>query len=442
MAFLATIYFIEIIIVFLFAKSIYEPKFNHLISFLGTLIAYSLLFIVNVVFKLEVLNILFMLLINILVLKLLYKSSLKSSLFHGLALMISVFISEFTVVYFSSLIIKESYMSSDNLHLQSLISMLLFFLITRVLARLSIKESNGAAWGTWVGLAVLPFSSAVVLFAFRFATKSIALQTVESICILIASIVLFLANVIAYVIYERAELNTQKLMELELANQKNEIDMQYLNLIEKKNQSMQVMAHDYKNHFITIASMTDSVEVKEYINGLLGETSRLDNMGKTQNRLLDVILSKYTAVCEEKDIAFEIDVVTDNLAIMNNNDISSLFNNLLDNAVESAGKSKDKKVLVQITNVMNSYRKIAVINSCDTPPNTKNGELVTSKENKDAHGFGTKSIKKIVNKYDGELDWEFDENAKVFKFTILIPINQQKDIPIILLQFSIILQFN
>lgn len=424
MAFLATIYFIEIIIVFLFAKSIYEPKFNHLISFLGTLIAYSLLFIVNVVFKLEVLNILFMLLINILVLKLLYKSSLKSSLFHGLALMISVFISEFTVVYFSSLIIKESYMRSDNLHLQSLISMLLFFLITRVLARLSIKESNGAAWGTWVGLAVLPFSSAVVLFAFRFATKSIVLQTVESICILIASIVLFLANVIAYVIYERAELNTQKLMELELANQKNEIDMQYLNLIEKKNQSMQVMAHDYKNHFITIASMTDSVEVKEYINGLLGETSRLDNMGKTQNRLLDVILSKYTAVCEEKDIAFEIDVVTDNLAIMNNNDISSLFNNLLDNAVESAGKSKDKKVLVQITNVMNSYRKIAVINSCDTPPNTKNGELVTSKENKDAHGFGTKSIKKIVNKYDGELDWEFDENAKVFKFTILIPINQ------------------
>ncbi|MBE6803773.1 MAG: sensor histidine kinase, partial [Ruminococcaceae bacterium] len=162
----------------------------------------------------------------------------------------------------------------------------------------------------------------------------------------------------------------------------------------------------------------------DLINGLLGETSRLDNMGKTQNRLLDVILSKYTAVCEEKDIAFEIDVVTDNLAIMNNNDISSLFNNLLDNAVESAGKSKDKKVLVQITNVMNSYRKIAVINSCDTPPNTKNGELVTSKENKDAHGFGTKSIKKIVNKYDGELDWEFDENAKVFKFTILIPINQ------------------
>ncbi|MBR2454435.1 MAG: GHKL domain-containing protein [Clostridia bacterium] len=335
--------------------------------------------------------------------------------------MISVFISEFIVVYFSSLIIKDA---NNSLHLQSLISMLLFFFISRVLARLSIKESNTKSWGKWAGLAILPFSSALVLFAFRFATKNITLKSPESIWILMASIILFLANLIVYVLYERAEMNTQKLMELELAHQKNEIDMQYLNLIEKKNQSMQVMAHDYKNHFATIASMTDSAEIKEYVNSLLGEMSRLDNMGKTQNRLLDVILSKYASVCEEKDIDLKIDIVTDNLTVMNNKDISSLFNNLLDNAVESAEKSEKKKVLIQIANVMNSYRKIAVINSCDIPPNTKNGELITNKENKEMHGFGTKSIKKIVDKYDGELDWEYDNNSKEFKFIILIPINQ------------------
>lgn len=422
MVFLATIYFIEVLIVFFFAKSIYEPKFNHITSFLGTLGAYSLLYVVNIVFKAELLNLLFMFLINVLILKFLYKSSLKSSLFHGLVFMISVFVSEFTVVYFSSMLIKDA--TDNNLHLQSLASMLLLFFISRVLARLSIKENNAKSWGTWAGLAVLPFSSALVLFAFRFTTKNIVIENPESIWILIASTVLFFANIIVYVIYERAEMNTQKLMELELANQKNEIDMQYLNLIEKKNQSMQVMAHDYKNHFLTISSMTESDEIKEYINGLLGEISKLNNMGKTQNRLLDVILSKYTSVCEEKNIELEIDVVTDNLTIMSNNDISSLFNNLLDNATESAEKSIKKKVLVQITNVMNSYRKISVINSCDIQPSTKNGELVTNKENKELHGFGTKSIKKIVDKYDGELDWEYDKKSKQFKFTILIPINQ------------------
>ena len=421
MIFLATIYFIEVLIVFFYAKSIYEPKFNHIVSFLGTLSAYSLLYVVNIFFKVELLNILFMFLINVIILKALYKSSLKSSLFHGLAFMISVFISEFVVLYFSSMIMKDTL---NYLNLQSLASMLLLFFISRVLARLSIKENNAKSWGKWVGLAVLPFSSALVLTAFRFATKNITLQNSESIWILVASTVLFLANIIVYVIYEKAEKNTQKLMELELAHQKNEIDMQYLNLIEKKNQSMQVMAHDYKNHFLTISSMTDSPEIKEYINGLLGEISKLNNMGKTQNRLLDVILSKYTSICEEKNIELEIDIVTDNLSIMNNNDISSLFNNLLDNATESAEKSESKKMLIQITNVMNSYRKIAVINSCDTAPLTKNGELITTKKNKETHGLGTKSIKKIVDKYDGELDWEYDESSKQFKFTILIPINQ------------------
>ena len=422
MIFLATIYFIEVLIVFFYAKSIYEPKFNYIVSFLGTLSAYSLLYVVNIFFKVELLNILFMFLINVIILKLLYKSSLKSSLFHGLAFMISVFISEFVVVYFSSMVMKDAL--NNHLNLQSLASMLLLFFISRVLARLSIKESNAKSWGKWVGLAVLPFSSALVLTAFRFATKNTALQSNESIWILVASTVLFLANVVVYFIYEKAEKNTQKLMELELVHQKNEIDMQYLNLIEKKNQSMQVMAHDYKNHFLTISSMTDSDEIKEYINGLLGEISKLNNMGKTQNRLLDVILSKYTSICEEKNIELEIDIVTDNLTIMNNNDISSLFNNLLDNAIESAEKAENKKVLIQITNVMNSYRKISIINSCDNAPDTKNGELVTTKKNKEAHGLGTKSIKKIVDKYDGELDWEYDESAKQFKFTILIPINQ------------------
>ena len=426
MIFLASIYFIEVIIMFFFAKSIYEPKFNGVISFLGILSAYSLIFVVNATFKNELLNIFFMFLINVIVLKLLYNSSLNSALFHGLTFMISVFVSEFTVVYFSSLITKNSadVYVDNNLHLQSLASMLLLFFISRVLARLSIKESTDKSWGSWVGLAILPFSSALVLFAFRFTTKNIATQKAESIWILVASAILFLANVVVYVIYERAEMNTQKLMELELVNQKNEIDMQYLHLIEKKNHSMQVMAHDYKNHLITIGSMTDSAEIKEYINGLLGEMSKLNNMGKTQNRFLDVVLSKYTTVCEEKDIDLEIDIVTDNLTIMHNNDISSLFNNLLDNAVESAEKSAKKKVLIQITNVMNSYRKISVINSCDALPNTRNGELVTSKENKEMHGLGTKSIKKIVDKYDGELDWKYDETAKEFKFTILIPINE------------------
>ncbi len=56
--------------------------------------------------------------------------------------------------------------------------------------------------------------------------------------------------------------------------------MQYLNLIEKKNETMNIMAHDYKNHLITISDMSNSNEIKEYINNMSGEISKYSQMAK------------------------------------------------------------------------------------------------------------------------------------------------------------------
>ena len=98
-----------------------------------------------------------------------------------------------------------------------------------------------------------------------------------------------------------------------------------------------------------------------------------------------------------------------------------MFNNLLDNAVEAASKSAVKFIHLEITNSLNSYHKITVINSSDIEPNVKNKKLITTKKNKDAHGFGTKSIRKIVRKYKGEMNWEYNNEEKQFKSIILFP---------------------
>lgn len=39
--------------------------------------------------------------------------------------------------------------------------------------------------------------------------------------------------------------------------------MQYLQLLEKKNETMNIMAHNYKNHIVTIGNMSDSPEIKK-----------------------------------------------------------------------------------------------------------------------------------------------------------------------------------
>ena len=420
--FLAFIYFIEALIIYSYTQSIYSPKKDHTVSILIVMLSYTLLMaIYKFVYNNEIFNTFLIICVNILIIFFLYKSSLKSAIFHGFALGVSQLLSEFIALYITAAFLKTETQNVMDYHFEiaTIMSKILYFLISRILILLSIKENKSRSWGKWFGLSLLPISSIMITLAFRIITNKIILKTFESTFLIVSISFLFLVNIIIYLIYERAEKNNQKLIELEMTNQKNDIDIQYLTLLEKKNETMNIMAHDYKNHMIALSNMSDSPEIKCYINNMLGEITKYNKMAKTQNKLLDVILSKYINICKDYEIQFETDIMSDNLQFINNYDLSALFNNLLDNAVEAASQSAVKSIRLEITNSLNSYHKITLINSCDFEPKSKDGKLITTKENKGAHGFGTKSISGIVKKYSGEMDWEYDRTNKLFKLIII-----------------------
>ena len=427
LSFLVFMYFSECLIVYSYANSIYKTRNRY--SILISLCLYTVLMLMyRYITSQEVFNLLFTLICNILCIFICFRSSFKSSLFHGTILSIIQFVSEVAAIYVISHLTEtpnDSYMGNTTIYMiDVLISKVLYFTISRFLAKLSAKEDSTKSWGRWFALSVLPISSLFIILVIRVITNGLSFSLYESIICILSIVLLLVANIVVYVIYEKAEKNSQKLIELELVNQKNDTDMQYLKLLEKKNEIMNVMAHDYKNHIITISNMSDSPEVKDYINKMIGEITKYNQLGKTQNRLLDVILSKYTDICRESEIKFGTDIMSDNLKFINNYDISSLFNNLLDNAVEAAAKSTNPFIYLEITNSLSSYHKITIVNSCDIEPQSKKGKLITTKNNKDTHGFGTKSIQKIVKKYHGEMNWEYDNVKKEFKLLILFHVNK------------------
>ena len=419
-------YFSEWLIVYSYANSIYIKR-NKFYAFATIFLYAALMLIYKYITNLEVLNVLFTIICNILCFCIGFQSTFKSSLFHGFVLSITQFVSEVVSIYIISFISgssNNSYTESDVIYIiDVIISKILYFAISRLLLKFSNQENDVKSWGRWFSLAVLPISSLFIIIVMRVLTNGQTFSFKESVLCISSISVLLISNIVVYLIYEKAEKSNQKLIELELTNQKNDIDMQYLSLLERKNEQMQIMTHDYKNNVQTIAEMTDSPEIKEYVNSMVGEIKKYNQIAKTKNKLLDVILNKYTDICESKDIHFETDIMTDNLSFFDGYDISSLFNNILDNAVESAEKSNDRFISLSISTSLNSYHKIMIINSCDSEPETKNGKLMTSKSDKSTHGLGTKSISKIVNKYDGELQWDYNDNEHTFKLTIIIPLN-------------------
>ncbi|MEE0881709.1 MAG: GHKL domain-containing protein, partial [Turicibacter sp.] len=94
---------------------------------------------------------------------------------------------------------------------------------------------------------------------------------------------------------------------------------------------------------------------------------------------------------------------------------------LLDNAIESCKNGEKKYIKLQLYTFNESYLTLKITNSCNKPPLTKKGKLISQKLKKDIHGYGVKNIERSVLQYSGMSMWEYDEVTKDFKFTVMIP---------------------
>ena len=296
-------------------------------------------------------------------------------------------------------------------------SKLIYFIIMMAILKLSIrkKESESGNKYYWL-LFVMPLASTIALLSFRYMAYYAELTPQMTFWWMLSAVLLLFANIIVFVIYEYSSRNTKELYELKALARQEEYDRKYYDVVEQSNNEMRVFAHDMKNHLFALSQMSDSPEVKSYIEKISGEIQKAGKGCESGNHTLDIILNKYVAECERKGISFEYDVSLANFGFVEDYDLVTILGNLLDNALEAAEQSVAKKITLSTAKV-NTYDSLTVKNSCDTPPD-KN--LKTTKKNKQLHGLGIKSIQKAVKKYDGELEWEYDENEKQFSITVIL----------------------
>ncbi len=93
---------------------------------------------------------------------------------------------------------------------------------------------------------------------------------------------------------------------------------------------------------------------------------------------------------------------------MDDLDISNLFSNILDNAMENID-SKNKKIKLSVYKKMNY-----VMVKCSNTTDTKKKKL----DKGEYHGYGLKIINDIAKKYNGELRINQDKNK--YEITILL----------------------
>ncbi|MDB8794788.1 GHKL domain-containing protein [Romboutsia sp. 1001216sp1] len=230
------------------------------------------------------------------------------------------------------------------------------------------------------------------------------------------SFFILLSSISLLIIIYKITMSNKLKIENEFMKEKIDLEYRYYKKIEENQESIKRIYHDMKNHMICISNLSNEKDVKEYINSL--DLKIPDINFKFGNKILDIIINEKYQICKEKGVKFDIVADFSNLDFIDMMDLCVIFSNALDNAIEACDKILDESISKYISiNVtyINSFCFIKIENSKVNDINIKNNNFITNKKDKSMHGIGLKNIKDAVNKYDGNLNIEFDDDKFLLK---------------------------
>ncbi len=230
------------------------------------------------------------------------------------------------------------------------------------------------------------------------------------------SIFLTLSLAIKNILSDRQNRELQSFMYM----QKQQYDYQL-----QQSAAVRRFKHDLVNHIGVVRELINeekTEEAKEYIDTIWNIQDVFDLKIHTGDSFLDIIVNYYSYLAVKENIEFAVCGKLTQEMPLEMFDITTLMGNILQNAFEAAIKADVPRIRVELVEHKEEIF-IVVRNSTAKRINTKTDFSMTSKKDKENHGFGLKNIVAVVEKYHGECYMEsIAENREVlFQISIAIP---------------------
>lgn len=185
----------------------------------------------------------------------------------------------------------------------------------------------------------------------------------------------------------------------------------------KDEERIRSIYHDLKNHLLVMENRQNTEETRQMAETLRSQIADYEDYVHTGNEFLDIILKDKAAKAREKQIDFSAMVDFHGIDFMEPLDISTIFGNAIDNAIEASENLPEYKRLITVkAERVRDMLLITIENNTQPGNHLTEG---TTKKDRFVHGFGIPNIKKAVEKYGGQCS--FQQEERVYRLKILIP---------------------
>lgn len=307
----------------------------------------------------------------------------------------------------------------------AVIAVFLIF-ICEILAEKIVQIKRNVEMPYKFPLIFIPMSSILVIWILIYS------NTCKDMGIVIVSIGMLIINFLMLYLYNMLLRSITQKYEAELLRQQVQIYSNQLEVIMQGEEKVKALRHDMKHHMNEIkllANRYDATIIQEYIDHMEDFIQNQDEIVASGNIEIDSVLN-YMLRRAQKELKTVKSKIVLPESLKHYFDVNVLIGNLLENAIEAARQTEDQYLYISMVlnkgvlkiKVENSYPGIDRIDM-----KLEDDKVIwrTTKKEKEKHGIGLKSVKKIVESYEGTMETKIHNN--MFCVNLVLYMMQAED---------------
>lgn len=307
---------------------------------------------------------------------------------------------------------------------------IVLFYLTRFMIKRTKKDSTySLKWNEWFVLLIIPVIS---IFTMSFVSLIIInieeqLSPMQHIFSILSILGILMTNSLVYVLYVNMQKDHAKQLEYSILQQAFKSQEKSVEETKILYQSVRSIRHDLKQHFQVALTMLHSGKIDEAVDYMekYNDTvlDGISNKVFCDNDVVNYIINSKSKICSDRHIKIYI-YIANEIPEFSDLDLCVLLGNALDNAIEGVPVDGNNEIYLELRNVDNFFM-ISVKNTITNSVLEYNPNLISTKNEKEVHGLAILSMKEVVQKYNGSIEFYESDNKFCCDMLLDIPDNMQ-----------------
>lgn len=310
-----------------------------------------------------------------------------------------------------------------------IIQIVLFYLTRFMIKRTKKDSTYSLKWNEWFVLLIIPVIS---IFTMSFVSLIIIniedqLSPMQHIFSILSILGILMTNSLVYVLYVNMQKDHAKQLEYSILQQAFKSQEKSVEETKILYQSVRSIRHDLKQHFQVALTMLHSGKINEAVDYMekYNDTvlDGISNKVFCDNDVVNYIINSKSKICSDRHIKIYF-YIANEIPEFSDLDLCVLLGNALDNAIEGVSGEGNNEIYLELRNVDNFFM-ISVKNTIINSVLEDNPNLISTKNEKEVHGLGILSMKEVVQKYNGSIEFYESDNKFCCDMLLDIPDNMQ-----------------